>query len=61
MHLSVSYHYPYSLHTQSLTKLFSLPEMLGGWGNPLMRNETEFMILDGTYVLTPSSSLPCPY
>jgi hypothetical protein len=26
---------------------FSLPEMAGGWGNPLMRNETEFLLLDG--------------
>jgi hypothetical protein len=26
---------------------YSLPEMAGGWGNALMRNETEFLILDG--------------
>lgn len=29
----------------------SLPEMAGGWGNPMMRNEKEFLILDGAYVL----------
>jgi hypothetical protein len=29
----------------------SLPEMAGGWGNPMMRNEKEFLILDGGYVL----------
>lgn len=26
---------------------YSIPEMAGGWGNPLMRNETEFLVLDG--------------
>lgn len=25
----------------------SLPEMAGGWGNPLMRKEEEFIVLDG--------------
>lgn len=24
--------------------------MVGGWGNEMMRNETEFMILDGLLV-----------
>lgn len=28
-----------------------IPEMAGGWGNSLMRNEAEFMILDGASVL----------
>ena len=23
--------------------------MVGGWGNPRMRNETEFLVLDGLY------------
>lgn len=26
-----------------------LPEMVGGWGNPLMQKEVEFLILDGMY------------
>jgi len=30
--------------------IYRIPEMSGGWGNPLMQNETEFMILDGAYV-----------
>jgi hypothetical protein len=33
----------------SLT-ISSLPEMAGGWGNKLMRNEMEFLVLDGMYV-----------
>lgn len=27
--------------------IYRLPEMAGGWGNPLMRNEKEFLLLDG--------------
>lgn len=27
--------------------IYRLPEMAGGWGNPLMRKETEFLLLDG--------------
>jgi hypothetical protein len=27
--------------------LHSIPEMAGGWGNPLMQDETEFLVLDG--------------
>lgn len=27
--------------------IYRLPEMAGGWGNELMRRETEFLILDG--------------
>lgn len=30
--------------------IYRLPEMSGGWGNPLMRNEKEFLILDGAMV-----------
>ncbi|PYI17479.1 putative RTA1 domain protein [Aspergillus violaceofuscus CBS 115571] len=30
--------------------IYRLPEMAGGWGNPLMQNEKEFMILDGAMV-----------
>lgn len=30
--------------------IYRLPEMAGGWGNPLMRNEKEFLLLDGMYV-----------
>lgn len=26
---------------------FKLPEMAGGWGNPLMQKENEFLLLDG--------------
>lgn len=31
--------------------IYRLPEFAGGWGNPLMRHETEFLILDGVMVL----------
>lgn len=27
--------------------IYRLPEMAGGWGNPLMQKETEFLLLDG--------------
>lgn len=27
--------------------IYRLPEMAGGWGNPLMRRENEFLLLDG--------------
>jgi hypothetical protein len=27
--------------------IYRLPEMAGGWGNALMRNEREFLLLDG--------------
>ncbi|KAL6405871.1 putative rta1 domain protein [Ilyonectria robusta] len=27
--------------------IYRIPEMAGGWGNPTMRNEKEFLILDG--------------
>lgn len=30
--------------------IYRLPEMAGGWGNPLMRNETEFLLLDGMMI-----------
>ncbi|KAL6711495.1 hypothetical protein ACN47E_004429 [Coniothyrium glycines] len=30
--------------------IYRLPEMAGGWGNALMRNETEFLILDGMMI-----------
>lgn len=32
---------------KSLTSSHSLPEMAGGWGNPLMQKENEFLVLDG--------------
>ncbi|KAK5136759.1 hypothetical protein LTR08_002055 [Meristemomyces frigidus] len=38
------------LETKELPSSFSLPEMAGGWGGPLMQNQVEFMILDGTMV-----------
>jgi len=30
--------------------IYRLPEMAGGWGNALMRNEDEFLVLDGGMV-----------
>lgn len=30
--------------------IYRVPEMAGGWGNPLMRRENEFLILDGTMI-----------
>jgi hypothetical protein len=32
---------------ETLTDMCSIPEMSGGWGNPLMQNQVEFMVLDG--------------
>ncbi|KAF5568031.1 rta1 domain-containing protein [Fusarium phyllophilum] len=34
-----------------------LPEMAGGWGNELMRNEMEFLVLDGLMVALASVAL----
>jgi len=31
--------------------IYRLPEMAGGWGNPLMRREPEFMVLDGMMIV----------
>jgi hypothetical protein len=36
-----------SYFTVLIRCIYRLPEMAGGWGNPLMRNETEFLLLDG--------------
>ncbi|KAH7308743.1 RTA1 like protein-domain-containing protein [Rhexocercosporidium sp. MPI-PUGE-AT-0058] len=30
--------------------VYRIPEMAGGWKNPLMRNEVEFMVLDGAMI-----------
>ncbi|KAJ5771693.1 RTA1 domain protein [Penicillium odoratum] len=30
--------------------IYRIPEMAGGWGNPLMQDETEFLVLDGMMV-----------
>ncbi|KAF0322114.1 RTA1 like protein [Colletotrichum asianum] len=30
--------------------IYRLPEMAGGWGNPLMRKEEEFIVLDGMMI-----------
>ncbi|CAG8893401.1 unnamed protein product [Penicillium egyptiacum] len=30
--------------------IYRLPKMAGGWGNKLMRNEMEFLVLDGMMV-----------
>lgn len=37
--------------------IYRLPEMAGGWGNPLMRNEKEFLLLDGMLVRAISTIL----
>jgi hypothetical protein len=37
--------------------IYRLPEMAGGWGNPRMRNETEFLILDGMMIALASIAL----
>lgn len=37
----------YCTEVYANTTKYSIPEMAGGWGNPLMQNETEFLILDG--------------
>jgi hypothetical protein len=33
--------------TVFIRSVYRIPEMVGGWGNPLMQNQTEFLILDG--------------
>ncbi|KAI5209277.1 RTA1-domain-containing protein [Aureobasidium subglaciale] len=33
-----------------IRSIYRIPEMVGGWGNPLMQNEKEFLILDGMMV-----------
>jgi hypothetical protein len=30
---------------------YRIAEMSGGWGSPLMQKESEFMVLDGAYVV----------
>ncbi|KAJ5938071.1 RTA1 domain protein [Penicillium verhagenii] len=30
--------------------IYRIPEMAGGWGNPLMQNENEFLVLDGMMI-----------
>lgn len=37
-----------SFLTIFIRSIYRIPEMVGGWGNPLMQDETEFLILDGT-------------
>ncbi|KAI4743429.1 RTA1-domain-containing protein [Aureobasidium sp. EXF-12298] len=36
--------------TVFIRSVYRIPEMVGGWGNPLMQNEKEFLILDGMMV-----------
>ncbi|KAH0114886.1 RTA1-domain-containing protein, partial [Aureobasidium melanogenum] len=36
--------------TVFIRSVYRIPEMVGGWGNPLMQNENEFLILDGMMV-----------
>ncbi|KAL1306414.1 hypothetical protein AAFC00_005119 [Neodothiora populina] len=33
-----------------IRSVYRIPEMVGGWGNPLMQDETEFLVLDGMMV-----------
>ncbi|RMZ80795.1 hypothetical protein DV737_g2842, partial [Chaetothyriales sp. CBS 132003] len=35
--------------------IYRLPEMAGGWGNPLMREQTEFLVLDGMMIAIAST------
>jgi len=37
--------------------IYRLPEMAGGWGNPRMRDETTFLILDGMMIALASIAL----
>ncbi|GAM88480.1 hypothetical protein ANO11243_065130 [Dothideomycetidae sp. 11243] len=32
--------------------IYRLPEMAGGWGNPLMQDQAEFLVLDGLMVVS---------
>ncbi|THW77566.1 RTA1-domain-containing protein [Aureobasidium pullulans] len=36
--------------TVFIRSVYRIPEMVGGWGNPLMQNEKEFLVLDGMMV-----------
>jgi hypothetical protein len=38
-----------SRHQSSADDIRSIPELSGGWGNPRMRDETAFLILDSAY------------
>ncbi|PKY01025.1 RTA1-domain-containing protein [Aspergillus campestris IBT 28561] len=37
--------------------IYRLPEMAGGWGNPLMQKENEFLVLDGMMIALAVGSL----
>ncbi|KAK7755500.1 hypothetical protein SLS62_002432 [Diatrype stigma] len=37
--------------------IYRIPEMAGGWGNPRMRNEQDFLILDGLMIVLASAAL----
>ncbi|CAN9349523.1 unnamed protein product [Alternaria alternata] len=39
--------------------IYRLPEMAGGWGNSLMRNEKEFLLLDGMMLAIACTVLVC--
>ncbi|PWY88260.1 RTA1 like protein [Aspergillus heteromorphus CBS 117.55] len=41
--------------------IYRIPEMAGGWGNPLMQKEDEFLVLDGTMMALAVSSLTVFY
>ncbi|KAF7517170.1 hypothetical protein G7054_g13892 [Neopestalotiopsis clavispora] len=40
-----------------IRSIYRLPEMAGGWGNAMMRNEKEFLILDGLMIALASVAL----
>ncbi len=37
--------------------VYRIPELIGGWGNELMKNETEFIILEGVMICLATLSL----
>lgn len=41
--------------------VYRIPEMAGGWGNPLMRREAEFLVLDGAMVAVAALCLTVGY
>jgi hypothetical protein len=49
MRVSVSQTALLSRHQSSADDIRSIPELSGGWGNPRMRDETAFLILDSAY------------
>ncbi|KAI5456526.1 putative RTA1 domain protein [Mariannaea sp. PMI_226] len=40
-----------------IRSIYRIPEMVGGWGNPMMRNEKDFLLLDGLMIALASIAL----